>query len=55
MNQHRKSCFARLGGQEQFYVPWSGVEIFFGQSQAQGFLNPSPVSNLPSPNLQDKI
>ena len=32
----------------------SGVENFFGQAQAQGFLNffnPSPVSDLPSPNL----
>jgi hypothetical protein len=32
----------------------SGVEIFFGHAQAQGFLNyfnPSPVSDLPSPNL----
>ena len=37
------------------YLPHcSGVEIFFGQDQAQGFLNffnPSPVSDLPSPNL----
>jgi hypothetical protein len=32
----------------------SGVEKYFGQAQAQGFLNffnPSPVSDLPSPNL----
>jgi hypothetical protein len=32
----------------------SGVENLFGQAQAQGFLNffnPSPVSDLPSPNL----
>ena len=32
----------------------SGVEQFLGQAQAQGFLNffnPSPVSDLPSPNL----
>jgi hypothetical protein len=32
----------------------TGVEKIFGQVQAQGFLNffnPSPVSNLPSPNL----
>jgi hypothetical protein len=31
-----------------------GVEKYFGQAQAQGFLNffnPSPVSDLPSPNL----
>ena len=31
-----------------------GVENFVGQAQAQGFLNflnPSPVSDLPSPNL----
>jgi hypothetical protein len=30
------------------------VENFIGQAQAQGFLNffnPSPVSDLPSPNL----
>jgi hypothetical protein len=36
----------------------SGVEKKFGHSQAQGFLNffnPSPVSDLPSSNLQDKI
>ena len=34
-----------------------GVEIFLGQAQAQGFLNlfnPSPVSDLSSPNLYDK-
>jgi hypothetical protein len=32
----------------------TGVENFVGQAQAQGFLNflnPSPVSDLPSPNL----
>jgi hypothetical protein len=32
----------------------SGVENFVGQAQAQDFLNflsPSPVSDLPSPNL----
>ena len=32
----------------------SEVENFVGQAQAQGFLNffiPSPVSDLPSPNL----
>jgi hypothetical protein len=32
----------------------SGVENFVGQAQAQGFLNflnPSPVSDLQSPNL----
>jgi hypothetical protein len=32
----------------------SGVGNFVGQAQAQGFLNflnPSPVSDLPSPNL----
>jgi hypothetical protein len=31
-----------------------GLNIFFGQAQAQAFLNffnPSPVSDLPSPNL----
>ena len=37
-----------------FFHLSSGVEKFFGQAQAQGFLNffiPSPVSDLPSPNL----
>ena len=35
-------------------ISTTGVEHFFGQAQAQGFLNffnPSPVSDLPSPNL----
>jgi hypothetical protein len=36
------------------YRTLPGVEKDFGQPQAQGFLNffnPSPVSDLPSPNL----
>jgi hypothetical protein len=37
------------------YIPeTAGVEKKIGQAQAQGFLNffnPSPVSDLPSPNL----
>jgi hypothetical protein len=37
-----------------FVVSFTGVEKYFGQAQAQGFLNffnPSPVSYFPSPNL----
>jgi hypothetical protein len=37
-----------------FIKEYSGVEKNVGQAQAQGFLNffnPSPVSDLPSPNL----
>ena len=36
------------------FLKTTGVEIFLGQAQAQVFLiffNPSPVSDLPSPNL----
>jgi hypothetical protein len=37
-----------------YKIVLSGAETNFGQAQAQGFLNffnPSPVSDLPSPNL----
>ena len=45
-------CLMPLSAIFQLYH--AGVENFCGQAQAQGFLNffnPSPVSDLPSPNL----
>jgi hypothetical protein len=40
--------------ENHFQIMNPGVENLLGQAQAQGFLNffnPSPVSDLPSPNL----
>jgi hypothetical protein len=49
-----KLLFYWRGTHCQMLNPSAGVENFVGQAQAQGFLNflnPSPVSDLPSPNL----
>jgi hypothetical protein len=46
--------FVDIGAIVDHYSLNQGLKIFVGRPKAQGFLNffnPSPVSDLPSPNL----